>query len=135
MFIGDVIRLLLLRRKNGVIIYTGKQIQSHSRKVMIGSLVLMNVNFYSLLGYNQRFERNDILADKKYEVHLCKGCIKDLEDYFPYLIPREQLHIVEVPVDECDNSNLDNYNERLRKRNQGYSIAKADDDVACSIKE
>lgn len=54
---------------------------------------------------------------KKYEVHLCKGCIKDLEEHYPYLVPREHLKIVEVSVAECDNTNLDDYNERLQKRN------------------
>ena len=53
----------------------------------------------------------------KYKVHLCPGCIKDLDEYYPYLMPREQLEITEVSVEDCDNSNLDDYNERLSKRN------------------
>lgn len=57
---------------------------------------------------------------KKYEVHLCKGCIKDLDEYYPYLVPREDLEIVEVSVEECDNTNLDDYNERLTERNKEY---------------
>ena len=47
--------------------------------------------------------------DKSYEVHLCRGCIQDLEDYYPYTISREQLHIVEVTLEECDNFHLDDY--------------------------
>ena len=58
--------------------------------------------------------------DKSYEVHLCRGCIQDLEDYYPYTIPREQLQIVEVTLEECDNFHLDDYNERMRQRNPGF---------------
>lgn len=52
-----------------------------------------------------------------WEVHLCAGCIKDLEEHYPYKVPREQLKIVEVPLAQCDNNNLDDYNERLEARN------------------
>ncbi len=55
--------------------------------------------------------------DGKYEVHLCKGCIKDLAEYYPYIVPRESLRIVEVSVEECDDSRLDDYNERMHQRN------------------
>ena len=58
--------------------------------------------------------------DGTYEVHLCIGCIRDLEEHYPYLIPREQLHIVEVAEEDCDNSHLDDYNERLRRRNSDF---------------
>lgn len=64
----------------------------------------------------------DLIADRKYEVHLCKGCIADLDEHYPYLVPRNQLHIVEVPVDDCDNSNLDDYNERLKERNPEFFV-------------
>lgn len=53
-----------------------------------------------------------------YKVHLCAGCIKDLDEYYPYLVPREELDITEVPLEQCDNYNLDDYNERLAKRNK-----------------
>ena len=56
----------------------------------------------------------------KYEVHLCRGCIRDLEDYYPYNMPREQLRIVGVAEEDCDNSHLDDYNERLRRRNSDF---------------
>ena len=62
----------------------------------------------------------------KYEVHLCRGCIRDLEEHYPYLIPREQLRIVEVTLEECDNSNLDKYDQRLRQRNPGFFSGGAD---------
>lgn len=52
-----------------------------------------------------------------WKVHLCKECIKDLDEYYPYTVPRNELNITEVPQDECDNHNLDDYNERLQKRN------------------
>ena len=58
--------------------------------------------------------------DGKYKVHLCKGCIKDLAEYYPDIVPRESLRIVEVPVEECDNSRLDDYNERMRQRNPEF---------------
>ena len=58
--------------------------------------------------------------DGKYVVHLCEGCIKDLVEYYPYIVPRELLRIVEVPVEECDNSRLDDYNERMHQRNPEF---------------
>lgn len=57
---------------------------------------------------------------EKYEVRLCRGCIKDLTEHYPYLVPRDQLRVVEVPEEECDNANLDGYNERLRQRNPTF---------------
>lgn len=56
-----------------------------------------------------------------YKVCLCAGCIKDLDEYYPYLVPREELEITEVPLEECDNygPNLIDYNERLEARNLG----------------
>lgn len=57
----------------------------------------------------------------KYKVHLCPGCIKDLDEYYPYTMPRDQLEIIEVSVEDCDNNNLDNYNERLTKRNPEWA--------------
>lgn len=62
----------------------------------------------------------DLIVDRKYEVRLCKGCIADLDEYYPYLVPREQLHIIEVPVGECDNSNINDYNVRLKERNREF---------------
>ncbi len=52
-----------------------------------------------------------------WKVHLCKECIKDLDEYYPYNVPREELVITEVSRDECDNTNLEHYNERLQERN------------------
>ena len=53
----------------------------------------------------------------KYKVHLCAGCIRMLDEDYMYTMPREQLNIVEVPIAQCDNLDLDNYNEKLTKRN------------------
>lgn len=61
------------------------------------------------------------MNNPKYEVHLCTGCIKMLDEDYPYLMPREQLNIVEVPIAQCDNLDLDNYNEKLRKRNPDWN--------------
>lgn len=57
----------------------------------------------------------------KYEVHLCKHCIEQLEEDYYFSMPREQLKIVEVPVAECDNEDLDNYDERLKARNPDWA--------------
>lgn len=57
----------------------------------------------------------------KYKVHLCTNCIKDLDEYYPYLMPREQLEITEVSFEDCDNNNIDDYNERLAKRNPEWT--------------
>ena len=59
---------------------------------------------------------------KKWKVRLCANCIKDLDDYYPYVVPRDQLDITEVPEAECDNSNLECYNERLSARNADYIL-------------
>ncbi len=56
----------------------------------------------------------------RYEVHLCAGCIRDLANYYPYVYPREQLRVVEVSDAECDNTNLDDYDERLNLRNREF---------------
>lgn len=61
-----------------------------------------------------------INSEAKYEIHLCKFCIQDLDNYYPYIIPRSKLYIVEVPDGECDNHNLDDYNERLKARNPEF---------------
>lgn len=60
--------------------------------------------------------------NKKYEVHLCKECIQELKNHYPYLVPRDQLRIVEVSTAECDNSNLDTYNGKLRQRNPDFEF-------------
>ena len=60
----------------------------------------------------------------KYKVHLCSRCIEELDDYYPYLIPIEQLEIIEVSSEECDNNNLDTYNERLATRNPAWTKVK-----------
>lgn len=57
------------------------------------------------------------MSKPKYEVRLCAGCIRMLDEDYPYLMHREQLNIVEVPIAQCDNLDLDNYNEKLIKRN------------------
>lgn len=59
---------------------------------------------------------------KKWKVCLCANCIKDLDDYYPYVVPRDQLDITEVPEAECDNKLLDGYNERLSARNADYIL-------------
>ena len=56
----------------------------------------------------------------KYEVHLCKSCIEQLEEDYYFSVPREQLNIVEVPVADCDNEDLDNYNAKLNARNPDW---------------
>ena len=58
----------------------------------------------------------------KYKVHLCANCIKNLEEYYPYLMPIEHLEITEVSSEECDNNNLDTYNERLAARNPEWIV-------------
>lgn len=58
----------------------------------------------------------------KWKVHLCAYCIKDLKDYYPYTMPREELDITLVPQYECDNELLDGYNERLSARNADYIL-------------
>lgn len=55
-----------------------------------------------------------------YKVHLCKGCIEMLDEHYPYTVPREALQITEVPIEECDNSDLENYNQKLTERNKLY---------------
>lgn len=59
---------------------------------------------------------------KKWKVCLCANCIKDLDDYYTYVVPRSQLDITEVPEAECDNKLLDGYNERLSARNADYIL-------------
>jgi hypothetical protein len=56
-----------------------------------------------------------------WKVCLCARCIEELDEYYPYLVPREELEITEVPLEECDNygPNLNKYNERLEARNCG----------------
>ena len=54
----------------------------------------------------------------KYEVHLCARCIRMLDEDYPYVMPREQLNIIEVPIDQCDNLDLYNYNEQLMRNRQ-----------------
>ncbi len=56
----------------------------------------------------------------KWKVRLCANCIKDLDDYYPYVVPRDQLDVTEVPESECDNKLLGGYNERLSTRNADY---------------
>ena len=63
-----------------------------------------------------------ILNKPKYKAHLCIGCIRMLDEEYPYLMPREQLEITEVPIAQCDNMDLDNYNEKLRKRNPDWNF-------------
>lgn len=63
-----------------------------------------------------------ILNKPKYKVHLCIGCIRMLDEEYPYLMPREQLEITEVPIAQCDNMDLDNYNKKLRKRNPDWNF-------------
>ena len=58
----------------------------------------------------------------KYKLHLCPGCIKDLDEYYPYVMPREMLDIKEVSIADCDNtcmsnSNSDEYTKRMMRRN------------------
>ena len=59
---------------------------------------------------------------KKWKVCLCANCIKDLDDYYHYVVPRNQLDITEVPEAECDNKLLGDYNERLSLRNADYIL-------------
>ena len=59
----------------------------------------------------------------KWKVHLCHDCIQDLEEYYPYLCPKEDLEITEVSREDCDNYNLDDYNDRLTNRNRDYIAA------------
>lgn len=56
----------------------------------------------------------------KYKLCLCRACIADLDSYYPYIILRSQLEITEVSDEDCDNTNLDDYNERLRRRNPDF---------------
>ena len=58
----------------------------------------------------------------KWEVHLCPACIQDLENYYPYIVPRKRLAIVPVSMPECDNHHLDDYNERLTTRNKNFVL-------------
>ena len=58
----------------------------------------------------------------KYRLHLCPGCIKDLDEYYTYVMPREMLDIKEVSVAECDNTLLfsgtvNEYAQRMLRRN------------------
>lgn len=59
----------------------------------------------------------------KYKVHLCTGCIKELDNDYPYIMVREQLEIIKVPIVLCDNfhANLVAYNERLTRRNPAWN--------------
>jgi hypothetical protein len=51
----------------------------------------------------------------KRKIKLCRGCIEDLDNYFPYLYPdgepmkRKDLEIEEVSIGDCNNfeENLD----------------------------
>ena len=49
---------------------------------------------------------------KKLVVHLCDGCIEELNEYNPYLYP---IKVVKVAVQDCDN-----YEENLGKTNWGF---------------
>ena len=56
----------------------------------------------------------------KYEVHLCEGCIALMDEHYPYIVPREHLKVITVPIAECDNTDLENYNKKLNERNANY---------------
>lgn len=59
----------------------------------------------------------------KYKVHLCPGCIKDLDAHYPYVMPREMLDIKEVSIAECDNTLLatsDEYDQHMLRRNPDW---------------
>ena len=54
----------------------------------------------------------------KYKVHLCEGCIEQLEQEWVYTMPKDQVEIVPVAtIEECDNYDLDGYEAKLRERN------------------
>lgn len=64
----------------------------------------------------------------KYEVHLCKECIRVLEEeHYPYTIPNEELEIVKVSVYQCDNTvyvkESSMYEEAMKSRNPLYTDA------------
>ena len=57
----------------------------------------------------------------KYKVHLCDGCMKELENEWVYILPKSDVEIIRVAtVEECDNYDLDNYIEKLSARNPDY---------------
>ena len=53
----------------------------------------------------------------KYKVHLCPRCIEQLEQEWVYAMPREQVEIVLVAPEKCDNYDLDGYEAKLKARN------------------
>lgn len=58
---------------------------------------------------------------EKYFVHLCAGCIADLEKYYPYTVPRERLRIIKVPVTDCANANHSEYTELVKQHSPSIS--------------
>ena len=62
-----------------------------------------------------------------YKVHLCKGCIKELEEYYPYKIWRHEMEVIAVSDEGCDNhgANLENCNSILTERNKDYRSLKS----------
>ena len=67
--------------------------------------------------------KTSTVSRPKWKVRLCSDCIRDLEEYYSYICPPEDLEITQVPLDFCDNHNLDDYNERLTLRNADYLAA------------
>lgn len=53
---------------------------------------------------------HNILGEECILIPLCKGCIKDLEEYNPYVdseghtIPLNRILVKEVPQSQCENT-------------------------------
>ena len=61
------------------------------------------------------------MPDLKYEVHLCKNCIADVEcGEIEFLLPEADLKLVEVPQSECDHNDMDSYDRIVTERNLDY---------------
>lgn len=56
--------------------------------------------------YEERYPADQLVA-VKIKLNLCKNCIDDLDEYYPYLVSRPYLIITETSVNECNNSKLD----------------------------
>lgn len=55
------------------------------------------------------------MGSRKFKVYLCKNCIEELKYDNPYRMPRENLIVHEVSIDQCDNleENEELYNAEI----------------------
>ena len=61
------------------------------------------------------------MKENKYEVHFCKECMRDvIDEEILFDLPMTDISFIIVPQEDCDNGDMDTYNERLYERNKAY---------------